>query len=74
MKYNYYKEQLDKVNINSVISLQIINSKEQKTKWFDINLESIKELRKYLDEKETLIKEQSKWNLHQSEQTWLSLN
>lgn len=47
--YNYYKHQLDNINIKSeCISIKIIDFEGNKTKYFDLNNESIKELKNFI--------------------------
>lgn len=56
-KFNYYETQLNKLDIKSEYALQIVISDDtNKTKYFSINLESIPELRKFLDKVERELK------------------
>lgn len=55
--YNYYKEQLDRINITDAYNPTVkINSSLNESNFFDINLESIPELRKFLDRIELELK------------------
>lgn len=57
-EFNYYKEQLDKIKLDATYNGNIIVSDNcgEKTKTLDINLESIPEIRKFLDRMELELK------------------
>lgn len=56
MNFNYYKEQLDKLEINDYNTIKIYDGNGNSTKFLTLNLESIKELKKYLDKLEKIKK------------------
>ena len=57
-EFNYYKEQLDRIKLDSTYSpqVQVFDGCGEKTKTLSINLESIPELRKFLDRMENELK------------------
>lgn len=57
--YNYYKEQLEKINIDSIYPVGVKffapENESENTKQMNLNLESIPEIRKFLDRVESEI-------------------
>ena len=52
--YNYYKDQLNNINIRSErINIKIVDFEGNQTKYFNLNNESIKELKNFIHKIET---------------------
>lgn len=62
-KFNYYKEQLDKIKLSQegyFSTLIVSDDQGTKTKNLSINFESIPEIRKFLDRMESELKKREK--------------